>query len=93
MLVAHALTDDIKVVYGLAEAPPGGVLQMIPVAERYRREYFEQPHDIFLGERPEEDGSFLLAKMCCLKRPPRKSFFDVLYVEGGLFRADKVAEH
>jgi hypothetical protein len=77
-------------VHGLAEAPPGGVLQMTPVAERYRREYFEQPHDIFLGER---DGSFLPAKVCCMKRISRKGVYDVLFLEGGLFRADKVAEH
>jgi hypothetical protein len=73
-------------VHGLAEAPPGGVLQMTPVAERYRREYFEQPHDIFLGEQVEEDGSFTATKVCCLKRTPRKGFYDVLYRGGAYLR-------
>jgi hypothetical protein len=91
-LLRLPLTDEIKVFHGLSD-PSSVAVQLVPPVEQYRREYFEQAHDIFLGERMEEDGTHVPAKVCCMKRVPRKGFYDVLYLEGGLFRADKVAEH
>ncbi len=83
------LPPDIRVVKGLTGGHSSIVLAAVDV---YRHEFFQQPHDIYLGERLEEDASFALVKICCVKRAVCRGLCDVLYLEGGVLRVERVAE-
>jgi hypothetical protein len=86
--VASSPTAELRVVRGRAEA--GNSLLLLPATlDAYARDFFEEPHEIYLGENDVE-GALSSVRLCVVRSVPHRGVHEALHFDNGQIRRERV---